>query len=592
MNCKRYLVVCLIAICAILAASVAAVAIQATTVQGATGGVLYGAGAYTGSNPIGGGAGYVSPHGYSEDTADYVVTTASGLTSALASATSGDVIWIPGDVTIGISGFRGVTVPAGVAIASDRGTGGSDGALLSDTSSSGIAFSARHHAVFSGLRFKNTHPTASSRTLMSSSGGAWGIEWENCEIKDFGYIGIWLGSHSMAWDSPDRNWVHHCTISGFQQTGLGYGIGLTGTSVLVECNKMYNCRHLISGQRTLAGAPVTNYEFRYNECGDALYWQSGWSYNVQTDQHGGNDSQAWGNPNPPNASTCAGGTLKIHHNTYTSNSGQANVGIRGIPGTVCEVYNNWTKKTAGASGAHDETSPRNGAFEQQLENLAGKTYEGKTITAKSFIHMSVHDNWYGTAAPAGESQPPEEPPETPELAAAFTAAVTGLQVQCTDGSAGGPASWSWSFGDGATSTARNPSHTYGKAGTYTIALTVRDDAGAADSASRTVTVGTAPQSASIALKTFTIPRNPVSLGATYTLVAQVANEGDASGSAVVEFGYISGGTRHTLETRTVTVGARSTVAVSSADRKSSARGDWTMYCEVGGEDLTVVLHVT
>ena len=34
-----------------------------------------------------------------------------------------------------------------------------------------------------------------------------------------------------------------------------------------------------------------------------------------------------------------------------------------------------------------------------------------------------------------------------------------------------PTSWSWTFGDGGTSTAQNPSHTYTAAGTYTVTLT-------------------------------------------------------------------------------------------------------------------------
>lgn len=35
-------------------------------------------------------------------------------------------------------------------------------------------------------------------------------------------------------------------------------------------------------------------------------------------------------------------------------------------------------------------------------------------------------------------------------------------------------SWSWSFGDGGTSTAKNPSHTYTAAGTYNVSLTISD----------------------------------------------------------------------------------------------------------------------
>ena len=36
----------------------------------------------------------------------------------------------------------------------------------------------------------------------------------------------------------------------------------------------------------------------------------------------------------------------------------------------------------------------------------------------------------------------------------------------------GPTSWSWTFGDGGTANAQNPSHTYTAAGTYTVSLTV------------------------------------------------------------------------------------------------------------------------
>lgn len=49
-------------------------------------------------------------------------------------------------------------------------------------------------------------------------------------------------------------------------------------------------------------------------------------------------------------------------------------------------------------------------------------------------------------------------------------------------------SYSWSFGDGNSSTLANPSHTYASAGTYTISLTVTDDQGATTSASTTADI--------------------------------------------------------------------------------------------------------
>ena len=79
---------------------------------------------------------------------------------------------------------------------------------------------------------------------------------------------------------------------------------------------------------------------------------------------------------------------------------------------------------------------------------------------------------------------------TPAPVANFTADVTSgtapLTVQFTDASTGAD-SWSWDFGDGATSADRNATHTYTAPGTYTANLTVENSAGS-DSATATITV--------------------------------------------------------------------------------------------------------
>lgn len=75
----------------------------------------------------------------------------------------------------------------------------------------------------------------------------------------------------------------------------------------------------------------------------------------------------------------------------------------------------------------------------------------------------------------------------------FTADVTSgpapLTVNFTDEtSAQGGAtltSWSWDFGDGATSTAQNPSHTYSAAGYYDVTLTVTDNNSSSSSLTKT-----------------------------------------------------------------------------------------------------------
>ncbi|MBK9018238.1 MAG: choice-of-anchor B family protein [Saprospiraceae bacterium] len=60
--------------------------------------------------------------------------------------------------------------------------------------------------------------------------------------------------------------------------------------------------------------------------------------------------------------------------------------------------------------------------------------------------------------------------------AGFSPAVNGPQVQFTDSSTGSGA-YSWDFGDGGTSTASNPMHTFAAPGTYTVVLTVNNNCG-------------------------------------------------------------------------------------------------------------------
>ncbi|VVB79491.1 PKD domain protein [uncultured archaeon] len=72
-------------------------------------------------------------------------------------------------------------------------------------------------------------------------------------------------------------------------------------------------------------------------------------------------------------------------------------------------------------------------------------------------------------------------PESPE---------EGQSVQFTDGSSAydSPMTYSWSFGDSATSTEQNPTHTYGDNGVYTVTLTVTDSDGSIASSSDSISV--------------------------------------------------------------------------------------------------------
>ncbi len=90
---------------------------------------------------------------------------------------------------------------------------------------------------------------------------------------------------------------------------------------------------------------------------------------------------------------------------------------------------------------------------------------------------------YGTGCTTGTTNIPPT--------ASFTYAANGLTVNFTDGSTdsdGTIASRAWTFGDGGTSTAINPSHTYAAAGTFSVKETVTDNGGATGSQTQSVTV--------------------------------------------------------------------------------------------------------
>ncbi len=97
-----------------------------------------------------------------------------------------------------------------------------------------------------------------------------------------------------------------------------------------------------------------------------------------------------------------------------------------------------------------------------------------------------------------------------------------LTVQFNDASTGSPVSWNWNFGDGYTSTEKNPIHTYFSAGIYNVNLVVKN----AD--------GTASKTATITVQSQNILSNNSSSGGSI-------QNGSSNGSS--SSGSIDGGSR-------------------------------------------------
>jgi PKD repeat protein len=115
-------------------------------------------------------------------------------------------------------------------------------------------------------------------------------------------------------------------------------------------------------------------------------------------------------------------------------------------------------------------------------------------------------------------------PPTADFAANPVTGVAPLTVAFTDQSSGNPTSWRWDFGDGATSTIQNPTHTYAAPGTYTVSLTATNVAGS-NTATRTDLVTSTPPSP----PTADFSASPTSGGAPLDVTFSDQSSGDPTG---------------------------------------------------------------
>ncbi|MGZ5431362.1 MAG: PKD domain-containing protein [Thermoanaerobaculia bacterium] len=106
--------------------------------------------------------------------------------------------------------------------------------------------------------------------------------------------------------------------------------------------------------------------------------------------------------------------------------------------------------------------------------------DDKTSSARNPSHVYASDGTFSVTLVASNpfssgsvSRFINTTPTDPPIAAAFDFEQDPndpKKVQFFDRSTGNPTAWSWTFGDDKTSSARNPSHTYADAATFTVSL--------------------------------------------------------------------------------------------------------------------------
>ncbi len=299
-------------------------------------GVTYGAEGND-RGPIGGGPGYADV----VTAGDRTVRDLDSLTHALATAEPGEVVFVPGDVTIDLTAaclIDGLVleIPAGVTLASDRGHGGSPGALLfSDHLATRPLIRVTGDAArVSGLRlrgpdperrldhhrrsFRGDHPPGRTRyyALPTSDGIRTRhdrLRIDNCELAGWSHAAIDLRG-------GDGHLVQHCFIHHNQRQGLGYGICHDVAFSTIERNLFDWNRHSIAG----TGRPGSGYVARHNV-------ERGTSLSHLFDMHGGRDRK--------DGTDVAGTRVRVERNTFLCE--RTAVVIRGVPEDRVDVLHNW-----------------------------------------------------------------------------------------------------------------------------------------------------------------------------------------------------------------------------------------------------------
>jgi PKD repeat protein len=181
------------------------------------------------------------------------------------------------------------------------------------------------------------------------------------------------------------------------------------------------------------------------------------------------------------------------------------------PLTYSWNFGDGTTSTSTLKAAHVYAD--NGTY---TATLSVKDANGKSITDSAVVTVkniaptaTLSGSYTGTAGTAVSFNTAVTDPSSKDTAAGFT--------------------YSWNFGDGSTSTTASPSHVYTTAGSYVVALTVKDKDGGTSTAKSTATIGTSGGgggTGDYAVPTVTLTKGWATFG-------EVLPQGEATGSVQI-----------------------------------------------------------
>ena len=174
-------------------------------------------------------------------------------------------------------------------------------------------------------------------------------------------------------------------------------------------------------------------------------------------------------PDPNNPATGANDLLAAPTSLSASLSG---VSGSALPGATVEVY-----RAAGDAGQVGLPV----AFLGSTTADGGGAWTFSTNLDQGDLVTALQTRSDGTSSLLAPSTVAGNASIPPVASFSWVQSSGSTVVTFTDTSTGLPTSWSWDFGDGATSTSQNPTHAYNAGGDYTVVLTAHNSAGGSQS---------------------------------------------------------------------------------------------------------------
>jgi len=314
-----------------------------------------------------------------------------------------------------------------------------------------------------------------------------------------GTIVSWAWNFGDGGTSTSRNPTHTYGSAGTYTVSLTVtdNDGLTATcsqAVKVLCPPV--CGFTFSPAQPKAGQQVQFTDRSTDSDGTVVSWS--WSFG---------DGRTSTTKNPTHSYSGAGSytvTLTVTDNDGLTSTCQQTVQVAALVPPTCGFSFSPSKPLVGQSVQFtDQSSDPDGAIASWAWNFG----DGSSSTAQNPTHpyasygtytvsLTVTDN-DGLTSQCSQNIEVVNPDEPPVCGFTFSPEQpkVGEQVQFTDQSTdsdGSIVSWGWNFGDGGTSSAKNPTHAYASYGTYTVSLTVTDNDGLTATCSQAVKVLSPP----------------------------------------------------------------------------------------------------